>query len=81
MIRDVIDGIDLQHLAYAYLINREILVYQLEKYGMIVDAAENGEIALYKIIEQTYDLILFDLNMPIMNGSHCVAIAHLPFQT
>ncbi len=40
----------------------------LEKWGFEVDTAENGQIALDKIQQENYQLILMDLHMPIMDG-------------
>lgn len=33
-----------------------------------IDIAENGEIAVEKVREKNYDLILMDIQMPVMNG-------------
>jgi class 3 adenylate cyclase len=46
----------------------EPLILLLELQGYLVDLAENGRIALNKIHEQAYDLILLDIMMPEMNG-------------
>ncbi|MGB3465114.1 MAG: response regulator, partial [Cyclobacteriaceae bacterium] len=40
----------------------------LQKWGMIVDSAENGQIAVEKVKKQPYDIILMDLQMPVMDG-------------
>ncbi len=47
-----------QKLATAYLIG----------FGIDVDLAENGAIALEKVKQTTYDLILMDIQMPILDG-------------
>ncbi len=39
--------------------------------NVTVDIAENGEVGLEKFREYNYDLILMDLQMPIMNGFDC----------
>jgi CheY-like chemotaxis protein len=36
--------------------------------NVIVDVAENGQIALEKIIDNDYHIILMDVQMPVMNG-------------
>lgn len=41
---------------------------RLESQGFTVDTAANGEEAMSKIQEQTYDLVLLDINMPFVNG-------------
>lgn len=40
----------------------------LEKWGLIVDSAENGAIAVEKTRTNSYDIILMDLQMPVMDG-------------
>ncbi len=40
----------------------------LEKWHCLIDLAENGEQAVEKFEEDKYDLILMDLQMPIMDG-------------
>jgi signal transduction histidine kinase/CheY-like chemotaxis protein len=40
----------------------------LEKWHCLIDLAENGEQAVDKFEEDKYDLILMDLQMPIMDG-------------
>jgi two-component system sensor histidine kinase/response regulator len=36
--------------------------------GLWVDAAENGQVALDKVAGDRFDLILMDMNMPVMDG-------------
>jgi len=48
--------------------NQEIIVGLLEHSGIIVDIANNGKEALEKLKEREYELILMDLQMPIMDG-------------
>jgi CheY-like chemotaxis protein len=40
----------------------------LERGGATVDVATNGEEALNKIQPEKYDVVLMDLNMPVMDG-------------
>ncbi|OJJ16424.1 hypothetical protein BKI52_34625 [marine bacterium AO1-C] len=40
----------------------------LEEWGVVVDVAENGKEALEKFREGKYDLILMDMQMPVMDG-------------
>ena len=49
-------------------INREIARYQLEDAELLVDEAENGQQALELARQNRYDLILMDMQMPVMNG-------------
>lgn len=49
-------------------INKIIAEKFLTKWGMIVDHAENGKIAIEKYKHEHFDLILMDLEMPVMSG-------------
>lgn len=49
-------------------LNREVLLDMLEEAGLIADAAENGSIAVSMASEVSYDLILMDMQMPVMDG-------------
>ncbi|MCX6074841.1 MAG: response regulator [Campylobacterales bacterium] len=40
----------------------------LDKLGGVVEIAENGLEALNKVTENTYDIVLMDLQMPVMGG-------------
>ncbi len=48
--------------------NRMILNQFLNKWGIDADDAENGKEAFEKIVKNSYDLVLLDLQMPIMDG-------------
>jgi len=47
---------------------RNILRQQLESTGLTVVEAENGKIALGKILQTPFDLLILDLRMPEMGG-------------
>ena len=52
-------------------LNSEIAVEILNEYGFLVDTAENGVEAVQKVRNSTpgnYDLVLMDVQMPVMNG-------------
>lgn len=49
-------------------INQELAKAILEEYGIIVNIAENGSAAVEIIMQESYDLILMDLQMPVMDG-------------
>jgi light-regulated signal transduction histidine kinase (bacteriophytochrome)/CheY-like chemotaxis protein len=50
------------------LTNRWLTQRQLQKLGLVVDSVENGEIALRMLRAKSYDLLLTDCHMPIMDG-------------
>ena len=52
-------------------LNREIALEILNEYGFVIDTAENGQEALDKIAASKpgeYDLVLMDIQMPVMDG-------------
>ena len=49
-------------------INQEVACTLLEEAGMRVDLANDGEMAVEMATQQSYDLILLDMQMPRMNG-------------
>ena len=52
-------------------LNREIAVEILNEYGFLVDTAKNGAEAVEKVKNSepgNYDLVLMDVQMPVMNG-------------
>lgn len=63
-------------------INQIVASEILADAGMIVDVADDGLIALGKVQSQNYDLILMDMQMPVMDGiESTVAIRELGFRT
>lgn len=51
-----------------YPTNQQVLLRHLIRAGYEVDLAENGQEAVEKFREHDYDLILMDVQMPIMDG-------------
>jgi signal transduction histidine kinase/CheY-like chemotaxis protein len=49
-------------------INQNIVTRLLKKWNAVTDTAENGKIAVQKVMEKQYQLVLMDLHMPEMNG-------------
>jgi len=49
-------------------INQLVATELLESNGFVVDVADNGHIAMQKLAANSYDLILMDMQMPIMDG-------------
>ncbi|NPU92464.1 MAG: PAS domain S-box protein [Gammaproteobacteria bacterium] len=52
-------------------INRFLALENLQAVGLTVDCAENGVEALRCLDQQQYDLVLMDLQMPVMDGLEC----------
>ena len=48
--------------------NQILMDELLKKYNLNVDFVMNGEEAIVKVFEVEYDLILMDINMPVLNG-------------
>ena len=48
--------------------NRELVRLVLEEVGLRVDDAENGRVGADKALQEGYDAILMDMQMPVMDG-------------
>ena len=55
-------------LAEDVFINQKIATKILEEKGLIVSIAQNGLEAIEKVRNHTYDAVLMDIRMPVMNG-------------
>ena len=49
-------------------VNAKIASKILSKLGIETTTVPNGELALHEIIDSTFDLVLMDINMPVMDG-------------
>jgi signal transduction histidine kinase/DNA-binding response OmpR family regulator/HPt (histidine-containing phosphotransfer) domain-containing protein len=49
-------------------VNREVAVGMLESLGCVAHTAENGWLALEAVNNDTYDAVLMDCQMPVMDG-------------
>jgi two-component system sensor histidine kinase/response regulator len=49
-------------------INQQVARELLEDIGLVVDVADNGQIALEKVRKAHYDLVFMDMQMPVMDG-------------
>ncbi len=49
-------------------LNQLLMKTLLDDFGFACDLAANGRLAVEKLQEKTYDIILMDLQMPVMNG-------------
>jgi CheY-like chemotaxis protein len=47
---------------------RKVLSYLLKKKNIDTDLAQNGREGLQKLETESYDLIILDMNMPVMGG-------------
>jgi len=56
------------------IINQDIILGLVENSGIIVDIANNGKEGVEKFKENKYELILMDLQMPIMDGYEATRI-------
>lgn len=50
------------------LVNRQVLSFNMQRFGLKPDQAENGKVAFEKYCQNLYDLVLMDIMMPVMNG-------------
>lgn len=50
------------------ILNQLLMKTLLDDFGFDNDIASNGKIAIEKLQKNTYDIILMDLQMPVMNG-------------
>ena len=55
-------------------INSLVANRMLSKWGVELTHAENGKIAVEKVLQGDYDLILMDLHMPVMDGIEAAKI-------
>ena len=55
-------------------VNRELAIDLLARYGIWTDLAENGAVALQRIAVEHYDLVLMDVQMPVMGGLEATRI-------
>lgn len=49
-------------------LNQLLIKIILEDFGLECDIAENGKIAIKKLQNSTYDIVLMDIQMPEING-------------
>ncbi|MDB5945492.1 MAG: arcB 7, partial [Ramlibacter sp.] len=54
--------------------NRELLSLVLAEQGLWVEEADNGQVAVDRVAAGGFDLILMDMNMPVMDGYTAVRL-------
>jgi two-component system sensor histidine kinase RpfC len=54
--------------------NQKVITKVLERAGHDVRIAENGELALDALTERAFDLVLMDVNMPVLDGIECTKL-------
>ena len=49
-------------------LNQHLARHIMESWGCVVEVAENGSLAVEKVKSNEYDLVLMDIQMPVMDG-------------
>ena len=49
-------------------LNQALARHIMESWGCVVEIAENGSLAVEKVSSNEYDLVLMDIQMPVMDG-------------
>jgi PAS domain S-box-containing protein len=49
-------------------VNQQVLLRQAQRLGLIAEAVDNGQAALDALAERSYDVVLMDCQMPVMDG-------------
>lgn len=63
-------------------VNQKIAISLLEKLGIRADLAEDGEVAVNRVRSGTYDVVLMDMQMPVLDGVEAtIAIRQLQLPT
>jgi signal transduction histidine kinase/DNA-binding response OmpR family regulator len=55
------------------ILNQKLIKSVMDNFGFELDIAENGEIGIHLLLKNTYDLVLMDLQMPVMDGYQTAA--------
>ena len=55
-------------------LNQKLMSVLLDKMGCVVDMAANGHEAVERVSAKTYDLVLMDVQMPVMDGYQATEI-------
>ncbi len=60
-------------------INQLVIKKHMQKFGFIAEFAENGKIALEKLKNGSFDIVLMDMQMPVMDGYEAIKIIRTEF--
>ena len=60
------------------LMNRKIVVNMVGRLGHLAEAVESGKEALNRLVEEHYDLVLMDCQMPELDGYETTALIRSP---
>jgi len=52
--------------------NQNLIEMYVNKFGLDIDFANNGQIAVEKVTQEKYDLVLMDMQMPVMGGLEAI---------
>ncbi len=51
-----------------HIVNQKLALALLERWGHETEVADNGRIAVDKVLAKDYDVVLMDMQMPVMDG-------------
>ena len=54
--------------------NQELMSYYLKECGAEVVVAENGRVAIEHVLQQDFDMIYLDMQMPVLDGYDCARL-------
>jgi len=60
-------------------INQLVIKKHMQKFGFIAEFAENGKIALQKLKNGNFDIVLMDMQMPVMDGYEAIKVIRKEF--
>jgi signal transduction histidine kinase/CheY-like chemotaxis protein len=55
-------------------LNVKLILSLFSEYGLVLQVAENGSIGIEKLRENKFDIVLMDMEMPVMNGYEAATI-------